>query len=135
VDESVHKIKINGPYIYVKVHSDCKNYRVSCNYKYCNTKYGTRLNFIRDISNAELIPSNKYFTVDDNIITIKDLNLWKLDKIELSDNNLLNYYKYQNEDNIIIVFHRVFNKDHNFSVFFSSLKYYSFKQFCEGEEC
>lgn len=131
--EITHKIKINGPYIFVKVHDDCKNYRVSCNYKYCNTKYGTRLNFIRDISNIELIPDNKYFTVDDNKIIIKDLNLWEKIDIIIDQNNLLTCYKYTSDQDVIIVFHRIFEEDHNFSVFFSSLKYYSFKQFCEKD--
>jgi len=119
-----------APFIFLKMNKYNKNYRLSANYKYLNSKYDLKMNFIRDLDKIHY-PDNKFFTIKENVIYLKKNNNIQEWLLKESEDNTLYISKIIYDDTSIMVLKRIFQDDINYSIFFGSLSYYNLNHFLE----
>ena len=134
------------PFYIIKMNKSNNLYRVSLNYEHINKLYGLRINFIRNLEKVSN-RSNKLFKISNDKISINPdfkllNNLYKIEKDEAFIKNfedkincckIIKYSfidKYDsNGVTTIFIIKRDYENDCNFSILFSSVKFYNIDDF------
>ena len=140
------------PFFYIKMNKDCNNYRVSFNYDHLNKTYGIKFNFIRNLGKISIKKNDIFDIINDRVNIIYDdknqklkdglYNIQKeLFNAKVLDSKINNSCqitkfifknKYADDDlTTIFILKRIYENDVNYSMLFSSRKYYKIDDFLE----
>ena len=143
------------PFFYIKVSKEDNSYRVSLNYDHLNKLYGIKFNFIRNFNKIKT-KNNSIFTIDNDVAKIvpnieMSNDIYNIVKEDFSAKALgseltesckttnkcyitkfIFTNKFDPKDiSTLFVFKRVYGRENNYSMLFSSYKYFQIDDFLE----
>lgn len=138
------------PFFYIKMDKECNKYRVSFNYDHLNKMYDIKFNFIRNLNKINIKNNCVFNIVNDKvnvnlnlieeqheryIIEKKEFNVKVLDS-KITNSCHITKFIFKNkftptDITTIFVLRRLYDTDVNYSMLFSSYKYYKIDDFLE----
>ncbi len=124
-----------SPFIFLKLDKISDRYRISANYKYLNTTFNLKINYIRDLGKIQNSVNGLFTIQESGIQDISDV--FKRFKVKVENNNYCIVYKHLEEDddtkNSILIFERYHNGTINYSVLFVSTEFFNIDQYLDNK--